>query len=148
MYKDILVDNDAAINFTNPINNHYKKFYKWLFIEGSLAVCNKLIQQYNSTLRNVNSDTNIVIIIQKLERDKRLNKISNSCLKKLRIKKHILKKLKAKNDLHILKTVLLSDRKYAITEDINLIHDINYYPLFEGCRAMAFKCPSELEYEK
>jgi len=151
MYKDILIDNDAAMNFINPMNEHYKEFYKWLFAEGSLAVCNKLIQQYETSLRNAvtdGTDSNVVVILEKQRRDNRLNKISNDCLKKFIIKKHRLKKLKAKNDLPIFKTVLLSDRKYAITEDKKLMNDINRYPSYKGRKAMAVGCPSKIKYKE
>ncbi|MBI5220105.1 MAG: hypothetical protein HY958_14350 [Bacteroidia bacterium] len=74
-----------------------------------------------------------------------MNKISNKQLTGFIFKKHIEKSLKsnAADWIH-LKTVLLSYRKLAISNDKNLRNDINHYP---GYNAIAAARPNELNYE-
>ncbi len=143
--KDILVDNDIATNFfANPLEPEYKKFINWLIEVGCLVVCNRLVNQYHATCQHSPSPLNIIVIIDKLIRDGRYVKKENSELKAFRIPKRISNRLRSnQRDCDILKTVLLSYRKYAISGDRNLRYDINNYP---GYSASAVSRPQDISY--
>lgn len=142
--KDIVVDNNVAKNFANPLDDEYKKFVSWLTAKGYLAVCNQLLHQYVATCGTSSSSTNICVIIGRLTREGRLLKKSNKELKAFRFPKRRENQLRCnQKDRDILKTVLLSLRKYALTTDKKLRHDINKYP---GFNALAVSRPEHIAY--
>jgi len=144
MYNDIFVDNNIAKNFCNPLDPEYKTFITWLFREGCLAVSNKILSEYHSSFSHSSSKTNIIVIINRLLIDGRLNKISNEVLKSFVFRKHVLKQLRAnRKDYNHIKVVLLSDRKLALSLDKNFRNDVNNFP---GYCAIAGNKPSEIPY--
>jgi hypothetical protein len=145
MRRDVFVDNSVAKNFCNPLDPDYKEFIRWLNEEGHLAVSNKILGEYSSSTGSSPSPTNIVIIIDRLTRDGRLNKFTPEQLKGLRFKKHVQRNLRSnrKDHPHI-KVVLLSDRKLALSLDDNLRYDVNNFP---GYKALARSRPEELPYK-
>ena len=143
--EDIVIDNNVAKNFANPMDQDYKAFIKWLFNKGSLAVCSKLIREYNLTSQLCKSDTNICIILDYLTKRGRLNNISNDRLRLFNIPKRILKTLRSHaKDRFLIKIVLLSFRKLLITLETNLQFDINNYP---GYSAIAVSSPCDIPYD-
>ena len=145
-FKDIFVDNTIAKNFCNPADPIYKEFIEWLFIEGSLAVSNKLLGEYARTCQDSASTSNIIAIINRQLVDGRLNKIDNSRLRAFRFKKHQENRLESNRADHAhIKVVMLSDRKLAITNDDRLARDINGFP---GYKAVAVKRPDQVNYRK
>ena len=144
MFKDIFVDNNVAKNFCNPLDIEYRAFIKWLYKEGALVVSNKVIVEYHRSTSHSYSCTNIIVIIDRLLRDGRLNKISNYALKRFAIKKHILNTLRSNpKDHEHLKIVLLSVRKLALSMDKSFRFDVNNYP---GYLAFAASRPNEIPY--
>lgn len=144
MDKDILVDNNIAKNFCNPVNRTYKKFIVWLMEYGVLMVSQKLIVEYISSTGSSCSSTNIATIIYKLTREGRLKKKSKKEIQSIRFKKHVEKSLRSnKRDHEYIKLVILSDRKYAISKDRNLQYDINHFPRIKG---IAVDSPEKINY--
>jgi len=145
MHKDILIDNCVVCNFCNPVDDDYKELIKWLFNEGELVVTQKLIIDYHSACAASPSDTSIIAIMAKLTSDGRLRKFNKKELSNFRIKKHIHKKfLCNEKDVDLIKAVMLSFRKYALSLDDNLVRDINNYP---GHEAHAAASPEDLPYK-
>jgi hypothetical protein len=145
MPNDIFVDNTAAKNFCNPVDQHYKEFIKWLFEEGYLVVTNKILGEYVSSTGASPSETNIVVIIARLTRDGRLVRFTKQQLEEFSFSKRIEKKLRSNSKDHPhIKAVLLSTRKLAVSLDDNFRHDVNNYP---GYGAVARKRPEELAYK-
>ena len=143
--KDILVDNNVAKNFCNPLDNEYKKFITWLFHCGELVVTNQLVNEYISATGSSPSATNIVAIIHKLTIDGRLNKVNSDDLKAFRIKPTIFRQLKSNHSDHdLIKAVMISNRKLALSLDKKLRNDINNYP---GFQAQAEKRPQDIPYD-
>jgi hypothetical protein len=142
---DIFIDNNVAKNFANPLDDEYKELIKWLFDVGWLVVSKKLLIEYSRTCGMSTAATNIGAIINQLTRNGRLNNISNADLANLKFKPRIEKSLRCNHsDRDHLKTVLLSDRRYAISLDNKLRHDINNYP---GVNARAEARPNDLPYK-
>ena len=143
--KDIFVDNDAATNFTNPVDAGYKQFFAWLFEKGVLVVSQKLLVEYTRTCVGGSGGSNIGVLINHLTKTPgRLIKIPKADLDAFAIPKHIVRHLQSNRADHVhIKTVLLSTRKYAITQDAGLLQDINYYP---GHNSRAVNRPEKIDY--
>lgn len=156
MPKDIFIDNTVAKNFSNPLDPTYKRLVAWLLRynpvigvdNAHLVLSQKLMEEYISTAAYSRSDTNIVVIIDKLTREGRRVWISNQQIKDFRqryFKKHVERNLRcnAKDRNHI-PAVLLSHRKYALSIDHSFVHDINHFP---GFVAQAATRPEDLPYD-
>lgn len=140
--KDIFVDTSAAQQFCNPINEFYKGLLEWLNKEGYLVYTNKLLMEIGR------GNQNLLLIIDKLIKDGRANKISNNQLKTFTFKKKETSSFVSnKADWDHIKTVVLSNRKIAIAVDINLNADINLMPVTDGVQPAAYSCPSECPYK-
>lgn len=155
--KDIFIDNNIAKNFSNPLDPEYKKLIQWLIkyeasIEDKnayLVVSKKLLAEYNRTIGHSISNTNIVAIIGLLTRQGRLKQITNQQIKEFRrefFTKKVEKNLKSnQEDRDHIPTVLLSDRKYALTLDEKFTEDLLNFPKFIGTVA---KKPSDIPYDQ
>ncbi len=74
MKKDIFIDNNIAKNFSNPIDNEYKKLIRWLMKNdleqpeqnAYIVVSQKLINEYSRSSTNAKSLTTITVIISKM----------------------------------------------------------------------------------
>jgi hypothetical protein len=140
--KDIFIDNCIIKFVKTPVDEKYKLFVTWLNTEGALVTSNKLIQEYYS------GDNTLQVIIDRLTREGRINKIKNDELKRFNFTKTQINSLRSKsNDLEHLKAVLLSYRKIAISIDTNFIHDINNYPKLERIKPTAADCPTKINYK-
>ena len=99
-----------------------------------LVVSQKILSEYLSSCRGAIGSTSIPIIINQLTKENRLIKISNDQIKKFQAEhftKSLIKKLRSnKDDRENIPVVLLSDRKYALTNDTNLTHDLDNFPGF------------------
>lgn len=156
MKKDIFIDNNIAKNFTNPMDDEYIKLVQWLIkyntqnlSENSyLVVSNKLLGEYGRTSSTGFTATSIPVIIDKLTREGRLMKVTNTEIKEFQreyFTKKILKNLRSnKNDHDHIPVVLLSDRKYALSRDENFIYDLVHFP---GFKARVEKRPGNLPYD-
>ena len=157
MLKDIFIDHNVAKNFSNPLDDEYKKLVKWLirYDERSplnnayLAVSKKLLGEYCTSPGHPHSLTNIIIIIGTFTKQGRLNNIDNSAIKNFQrkyFKKHIVQRLRCNPpDRDHIPVVMLSDRKYALSRDTKFRYDVNNFP---GFSALAAKCPQDIPYEQ
>ena len=142
--KDILVDNNIAKNFCNPLADEYKLFIRWLFEEGSLVVTQGLIREYISSCGAARSSTSIVVILHRQQIEGRLKVISAQALKAFKFQRRTERLLRSNlNDRVLIKAVMLSVRKYAVSRDRNFRHDINYFP---GYHARAENRPGQIPY--
>lgn len=157
MKKDIFIDNNIAKNFSNPMGPQYRKLVKWLMkydknnlsLNAYLVVSQKLIGEYYNTASGDRGSTSIAVIIAKLTQEGRLSRFSNEKIKEFKrnhFKKAIVKKLRSnKKDHDHIPLVLLSDRKYALSQDKNFIYDLVHFP---GFTVRAEKRPERLPYDK
>lgn len=155
MKRDIFIDNNIASQyFSNPIDDEYKKLIEWLKIhnknddDAHLVVSPFLLREYYESNRYANSRTNIVQIIADMTKQDRLVNFSKKNIEAFQqehFSKKVVKKLlsNAKDRNHI-PTVLLSERKMALTEDENFIHDLIN---FSGFEVIVAKRPEELNYK-
>jgi hypothetical protein len=157
MKKDIFIDNNIASHyFSNPIDAEYKKLIEWLKIynedeenDAYLVVSPFLIREYSESNRYPNSRTNIVQIISDLTKEGRLTNFTRKQIEAFQNQYHtkkVLKKLLTKDtkDINHVPTVLMSDRKMALSEDNNFLHDLNEVT---GFKAITAKRPEELAYK-
>jgi hypothetical protein len=142
--KDILVDNNIAKNFCNPLDEEYKKFIKWLFHEGSLVITKQLIVEYQSSCASSGSITNVMAIIDKQQKEGRLNFLSSGDLRSFKFKPKDERRLHSnKKDRSHIKAVLLSKRKFAVSRDRFFRADVNSFP---GYSARAEARPEDIPY--
>lgn len=112
--KDMFVDNCAATNFANPLEQEYKPLIEWLLDEGFLAVSNRLLAEYGRTSGGCAIGTNIWLIVSHLQARGRLRRFTTSQLNGFLIPKSVARKLQSNLADHVhIKTVLLSHRKYT-----------------------------------
>lgn len=157
MRKDIVIDNNAAKNFANPLDPEYKKLIRWLLYYDTnnkkknayLTVSQKLLTEYISTSGHSLSESNIVFIIGKLIREGRLPKVSNQQIKSFKLRyftKRVVRSLTCNmKDRDHLPVVLLSYRKLALSLDRHFVNDINSFP---GFNARAARRPQYLPYDQ
>ena len=143
--QDVLVDNNIAKNFCNPLDRHYKDFVAWLFDAGVLVVTQQLMKEYYATAGHSHSETSITVIVDRLTRTGRLVRFTNATLRDFRFPASVRRKLRSNREDHSnIKAVMLSTRKYAISNDANFRHDVNTYP---GHSALAVRRPQDLPYK-
>ncbi len=158
MKHDIFIDNNIASKFANPADPEYKELIRWLMDnheigEGQnddrayLVVSQKLLAEYLRSCRDASGATSIPMIINKLTKEDRLVRITNQEIKDFKSQhftKAVEKKLRSNNeDRDHIPTVLLSDRKYALTYDENFTYDLEH---FHGFAVIVKSRPEELPY--
>lgn len=158
MTNDIFIDNDILIhNFTVSASDDYKKLMDWLkqHDENSpensahLIVSSTFQAEYGRSFAHAGPDNTVVVIINKLTQEERLKKKENREIHKfmrVHFKNHVMRNLRSnRRDWDHIATVMLSDRKYALTTDNNLCYDINHFPKFN---ALAACDPQHLPYDE
>ncbi len=154
--KDIFIDTNIAKNFCNPLDDAYKRLIAWLLKYDQkktaknpyLVISQKLLNEYNRTCATSYSSSNIIVIIDKLTREGRCVKISNQDIKNFKkkyFKKHIVRKLTCnREDQDHIPTVMLSCRKYALSNDDKFLYDLTHFP---GFIVIAKTNPDEIPYK-
>ena len=155
--KDIFIDTNIASRFSNPMDTEYKKLVGWLMkndlenpdLENDawLVLSKKLEMEYNRSNLYPKSMTAIPMIIFKLQREGRLNYISNQQIKDFKatyFTKKVERKLTSnEEDREHIPVVLLSNRKMALSIDDKFLTDLVN---FAGFQVVAAKRPEELNY--
>lgn len=140
--KDIFLDTNLSKKLINPIESEYLEFINWLYSEGALVMSNKLKCEY------LRGNQNLIVVINKLTIDGRLNPIKNSLLKSFTFPKRIENKFISDfNDRVHIKSIVLSHRKIALIGDNKLLFDINSLPRFDGIKPIAEDNPSKIDYK-
>ncbi len=155
MKKDIFIDANIAKSFANPADPEYIKLLEWLRTynrnprrDAYLVVSKKLLQEYIGSTGDCINTTNICAIVGVLLSEGRLIVKKNkdiSDFRKTHYKKHIRKCLtcnRIDRDYHI-PTVLLSDRRYALSIDSDFIRDLIWFP---GFTVVTAKRPQAINY--
>ena len=157
MKKDIFIDNNIASRyFSNPVDAEHSKLVDWLrtFNEDEetdayLLISPYLMREYHESNRNATSTTNIVQIIGDLTKQERLvnfTKKEIEAFQSQHYSKKVMKRLLSNNkDRNHIPVVLLSDRKMALSEDDNFLHDLYEFSGFEPVTA---KRPENLDYKE
>jgi len=139
--KDIFVDTCTAQQFCNPMNEAYKSLLLWIKQDGYLVYTNKLLQEIGQ------GNQNLLALLAQLIKEGRANKISNEALRQIEFsKKQKGNFLSNGKDWDHIKTVILSNRKLAISGDAYLISDINGLPKYNKIQPSAYDCPSKCPY--
>jgi hypothetical protein len=153
--KDIFVDNNIAVQFTNPMDDYFKEFIRWLIEfnndcenDAYLVVSNKILSEYLRSCNGCFKENSIPMIIAKFTREGRLIKIANHDISEFK-NQHYRKKIKNQlrsnyQDQDHLPIVLISNRKMALSNDTNLIYDIIHFP---GYSSYASNRPELLNYK-
>ena len=156
MKKDIFIDNNIASRyFSNPIDADYIELIAWLQTfnknedeDAYLVVSPFLLREYFESNRNANSRTNIAQIIGDFTKQERLvqfNKKQIEAFQTTHFSKKTMKKLLSNaQDRNHIPIILMSERRMALSEDNNLIHDLNQ---ITGFTAITAKRPEELAYK-
>ncbi|KAF9658281.1 hypothetical protein ABHQ57_15000 [Tenacibaculum sp. ZH5_bin.1] len=153
--KDIFIDNNIAKNFVNPADENYKELIKWLLEynndkdnDAYLVTSNLLLKEYLSSSRDCSKSTSIPVIISTMTAQGRLLKFSNQNIKEFiteNFTKKIHKSLRSNEQDHThIATILMSERKYAISIDENFNQDLKDFP---GQEVTVVKRPEELDYK-
>lgn len=156
MKKDIFIDNNIACRFANPMDPEMKKLIDWLMknVEGSdknaiMVVSPKLLHEYLASCQGAYGMTSIPMIINQLTREGRLTKISNAQIKDFQMKffsKKVEKNLRSnQEDRNHIPVVLLSERKYALTNDEKFTYDLRHFP---GFKVLVCSKPGNLPYDE
>lgn len=155
MKKDIFIDNNIACRFANPMDPEMKKLINWIMKNGEgsddnaiLVVSDKLLHEYMASSQGAYGSTSIPMIVDKLTKEGRLLKISNAEIKEFQrtyFKKMVEKALRSnQEDRNHIPVVLLSDRKFALTNDEKFTYDLEHFP---GFQVLVCSRPENLPYE-
>lgn len=154
--KDLFIDNNRAMLFAKPPNDHYRKLIDWLKKNDDndsnnnayLVVSNDLIREYGRTGSSCSSKTCIWVLIDILTREKRLNKITKDQVDDFKSKNYTktIQKCLICNfeDRELIPVVLLSERRYALIYDIKFTRDLK---LFTQFIVKIEKEPQDLQYD-
>jgi len=158
MKHDIFIDNNIASRFTRPADPEYKKLIEWLMNnrkneEGDeddrayLVVSQKLLSEYYRSCRNDFGKTSIPMIVDKLTKEGRLVKITNQMIKDFKdthFTNAVVRNLRSNiEDRDHIPVVLLSERKFALTYDINFTYDLEHFP---GFTVTVKSRPEDIDY--
>ena len=113
-----------------------------------LVVSQKLLAEYSRSCRDASGATSIPMIISKMTKEGRLIQITNHEIKDFKSQyftKAIEKKLRSNNeDRDHIPSVLLSERKYALTYDENFTYDLEHFP---GFTVIVKSRPEDIDYK-
>ena len=114
-----------------------------------LVVSDKLLREYIASCQGAYGATSIPTIIGKLTREGRLTKITNADIKgfqNIYFTKTVERNLRSnQEDRNHIPVVLLSERKFALTNDRNFTFDLEHFP---GFRVLVSSRPENLPYDK
>lgn len=127
MMRDILIDVNAAKNFCNPLDPEYKALLKWLKSEGALVVTKALLVRYVASTGASCSLTNVVAIVAFLQAAGRLNQVSKTQLRAFQFPRSF-EPGSNREDHDLIKAVMLSYRRLALTLDHKFHDDVNACP--------------------
>ena len=145
--QDLFLDTSIVKHFIPPMQPSYKELYTWLRSTGTLVVSTKLKIEYIRGLSGHQGDS-IIVLIDFLTRKGRLNEINSDRIKNFKIKKGIKRRMRSNvEDHHHIITILLSNRKLAVSADANFRHDVNLQPTIDGIKPFASHSPSKLTYK-
>lgn len=138
---DIFVDDCVAVKLENPLDPRLSGFVKWLSTVGVLVTSKKILSEYHRSL-SVGGPSNFITILNKLQIDGRIRHFSNGDLKAFPISNRIARKLRSnKADWWHIRVVMLSDKRRALSFDINFKYDLTHFP---GCSAKAGSYPEDI----
>lgn len=155
MRKDIFIDNNIACRFANPMDPEMKKLIAWLMKyekdsddNAILVVSDKLLHEYFASCQGAYGTTSIPMIVNKLTREGRLLKVSNGEIKEFQrdfFTKKVVKNLRSnQEDRNHIPVVLISERKYALTNDEKFTYDLEHFP---GFKVLVCSRPEVMPYE-
>lgn len=145
MKKDIFIDTNIACNFANPMDKNYKDLIAWLNDDHEiksgqtddrayLVVSKKLLQEYCASFRGSSLVNAMPVLVARLQQSNRLVVVTNqqiSDFKNAHFKKSIVNKMQSNSeDREHIPVVLLSERKFVLTNDGKFAHDLNLFPGF------------------
>ena len=144
MKPDLFVDSNVSGHFAKPVRADYKTLIEWLRDEGCLVVCQSLIKEYHDAVQGSQVPTTLVALVNKLQRGGRLRRFSKKELQAFSLREHVRRRLRSNRADHdLIKVVMLSDRKLALSKDRKLAQDINDFPGFD---ARCEDAPSKMPY--
>jgi len=134
--KDIVVDANVMRLYDKPKDPIFVSLFTWIKTRGVLTVSQKLVKQYADI-----GKPHIMTLLNKLNRDGRLNPIDKSQLSAFTADRHFNYTCNFK-DLFLARTVFLSHRKRCITFDKKLLYDINAFKKVDRIRPCACRSPA------
>jgi hypothetical protein len=142
--KDVFVDNDLSAHFAAPILSEYQQFIEWLRDEGALVVSDKLLREYQRCCGGCTIPTALPSLVAWLLRDERLHKVNKEQLDAVNFSAAFWRRVESNHKDHVhIKTVFLSFRKLAISNDAKLRKDVCRIP---GVSTRVGKSPSSIPY--
>ena len=144
MKPDLFVDSNVSGHFAKPVRADYKTLIEWLHDEGCLVVCQSLIKEYHAAVQGSPVPTTLVALVNRLHRAGRLRRFTKKELQEFPLPKHVRRRLRSNRADHdLIKVVMRSDRKLALSKDRKLAQDINDFPGFD---ARCEDAPSKIPY--
>ncbi|MGC4034900.1 MAG: hypothetical protein QM764_02990 [Chitinophagaceae bacterium] len=156
--KDLFIDANIANKFADPPDEDYKNLTDWLWNfnpnnlpdNARLVVCQKLINDYFDGNRHCAKPSSIVVLYDKMLREGRIDKIKKDQIEQFQAKYFNWKSIRCKtagsSDPCLIPLIFLSVRKLGLSEDIDLIYDIQNLPKWKN-KATIKDHPSQLTYK-
>ncbi len=133
--KDIVVDTNVMRLYDKQKDPKFVKLFSWIKDKGVLTVSRKLVNEYSGIGKD-----HIMTLLNKLNRDGRLNHISKSQLSAFTDDRHFNYTCNRKDIVHA-RTVFLSHRKKCIAFDKKFRSAINRFNRVGGIQPCACRNP-------
>lgn len=133
--KDIIIDANVMRLYSEPKDKTIKDLFTWLFKDGSLALSQAILHEYNR-----HGNTLIFGLIQHLMKNNRIISIDNAHLKKFTSDSKYKYTCNPEDRDHA-KLVFLSHRKKLISFDVKLVNDVNKFPKISKIKPTAINRP-------
>jgi len=154
--KDIFIDADIANTFANTQDSHKVELIEWLLKnkDAYLVISNALRGEYINGNTDCDKIYSIRCIYFELQKEDRINPISNEEIKKFQQQFFnwgtITCKRKGSHDPEHIACIFLSNRRMAIVKDGKFHKDLlNFHPKkkVKGQKLIVTDCASKLNYK-
>lgn len=137
MVRDIVVDTTVIRLYGVAGDPVFKDFFRWLFGEGVLAHSQMLLTEY----MRIGSNT-VASLIDHLIIAGRFRKYERKDIEAIN-DKHFAYTCNYTDRCHV-QLVMCTERRLCLSQDANLVNDVNRFPRF---KATAATRPDQLNYE-
>lgn len=133
-YNDIVIDNDAMAQLSNPRQAEFRLLFQWLAEKGILTVSRKLVLEYGR------GNDRALTLINLLSRDGRYHLVRNEEIESFTADRHFKYTCNGKDIPHA-RLTFLSSRKRLVTLDLRLAADVNRFKKVDKIQPCACGAP-------
>lgn len=139
--NNLIVDTCVMSSYDSPSRPEYIELYRWLSTEGKITVSPYLLSEYYQTKNRL-----LAILLESMSRHadrNRIIKIDKNKIDSFTKDRHFKYTCNGK-DVNHARLTYLSQEKILVSEDSNLVQDVNRFPKVGKKKPFATKNPNEV----